>query len=426
MRNANWKWQPLGELFAIGAGKTMSEAARTGSHKVSFLRTSNVLWDDIDLTEVDEMSISPDELAAKSLRPGDLLVCEGGEIGRAAVWNGEREIMSFQNHLHRLRPLVAEVEPRFYVYFLQSAFTQLGLFEGAGNKTTIPNLSRNRLAALEIPVPSSAEQRSIVRVLGRTRGALRTHDISAKRGQELKRAAMQELFSRGLRGEPQKETEVGIFPETWKVDSLGAHHHLVSGGTPSRANPEFWEGGTIPWVKTTEIDYGLIITTAEQITPAGLEASPAKLLPTGTLLLAMYGQGITRGKVAMLGIEAACNQACAAIRPIDEEIQPRFLFHFLTHRYEALRQLSHGGQQQNLNLDIVRSFPVAYPTSDAEQKEIVEILDTIDRKIALHGEKKAVLEGLFKSLLHKLMTGEISVADLDLSAIEQTTERVPA
>lgn len=134
MTNPNWNWRPLGELFDIGAGKTMSAAARAGADKVPFLRTSNVLWDEIDLTQVDEMSISPTELVDKSLKAGDLLVCEGGEIGRAAVWDGRVPVMSFQNHLHRLRPIQDDVDARFYVYFLQSAFTQLGIFEGAGSR----------------------------------------------------------------------------------------------------------------------------------------------------------------------------------------------------------------------------------------------------------------------------------------------------
>src|SRR5437764_79403 len=121
--NGTWPLRRLGELFEIGAGKTMSAAARNGDQKVPFLRTSNVLWDEIDLTTVEAMTIPAHELQAKLLRPGDLLVCEGGEIGRAAIWNGEAEFMSFQNHLHRLRPLTDDVEPRFYVYFLQSAFT---------------------------------------------------------------------------------------------------------------------------------------------------------------------------------------------------------------------------------------------------------------------------------------------------------------
>ena len=174
--NPSWIWRPLGELFEIGAGKTMSAAARSGAHKIPFLRTSNVLWDEIDLSSVDEMSIPEHELQAKLLQSGDLLVCEGGEIGRAAIWNGEVAPMSFQNHLHRLRPIVREVEPRFYVYFLQSAFTQLGLFEGAGNRTTIPNLSRSRLAALEVPHPPINEQQSLVISLARVRKAVKIHD----------------------------------------------------------------------------------------------------------------------------------------------------------------------------------------------------------------------------------------------------------
>ena len=185
--NDRWTWRPLGELFEIGAGKTMSAAARNGPDRTPFLRTSNVLWDEIDLSSVDEMSIPEHELPAKLLRPGDLLVCEGGEIGRAAIWNGEVETMSFQNHLHRLRPIVEDVEPRFYVYFLQCAFTQLGIFEGAGNKTTIPNLSRNRLAALEVPHPPLDDQQVISAALGRVRDAMRI--------QSRKRGVLNDLFS---------------------------------------------------------------------------------------------------------------------------------------------------------------------------------------------------------------------------------------
>ncbi|HWO99596.1 MAG TPA: restriction endonuclease subunit S [Methylococcus sp.] len=418
MTNPNWTWRPLGELFEIGAGKTMSAAARAGTDKVPFLRTSNVLWDDIDLTEVDEMSIPPSELADKSLKAGDLLVCEGGEIGRAAVWDGRVPVMAFQNHLHRLRPIRGDVEPRFYVYFLQSAFTQLGIFEGAGNKTTIPNLSRNRLASLEVPHPSVAEQREIARALAKVREAIRVHDKAAATAQELKRAAMRELFTRGLRGEPQKDTEIGPVPESWVLEPIGAHFSVASGGTPSRGNPAYWTGGSVPWVKTTEVDYCEITETEEHITPEGLENSAAKLLPKGTLLMAMYGQGITRGKVAILGIEAACNQACAAMSPLDDAVRTRFLYHFLTWQYEEIRSLAHGGQQQNLNLEIVRSLLVAVPPTHAEQDDIVAILDTIDRKIELHRKKRAVLEELFKALLHKLMTGEIRVDELDLSALE--------
>jgi len=262
------------------------------------------------------------------------------------------------------------------------------------------------------------EQKTIAAVLRQAESALVQQSSLLDTLQALKRAAMRELFTRGLRGEPQKETEIGPVPESWELASIDAHHAVVSGGTPPRGNHAFWLGGTIPWVKTTEVDYCVITETEEHITPLGLENSAAKLLPAGTVLMAMYGQGVTRGKVAILGIEAACNQACAAITPKDGAVLPRYLYHFLTWRYDAIRSLAHGGQQQNLNLEIVRQLPVVYPHAHDEQREIVAILDAIDHKIELHRKKRAVLEDLFKALLHKLMTGEIRVADLDLSALE--------
>ena len=208
-----------------------------------------------------------------------------------------------------------------------------------------------------------------------------------------------------------------------KVDAM------IVVGSPNSSNSQrlrevaeragYWVGGAIPWVKTTEVNYCVIDKTDEHITSEGLAQSAAKLLPAGTLLLAMYGQGVTRGRVAILGIDAACNQACAAIRAIDDCIEGRYLYHYLVSRYEAIRQLAHGGQQQNLNLDIVRDLPVVFPSDKAEQREIVAILDAIDRKIDAHQRKRAVLDDLFRSLLHKLMTGEIAVRDLDLSSLNR-------
>jgi type I restriction enzyme S subunit len=418
MTNPAWPMRPLGELFDIGAGKSMSAAGRAGEQKTPFLRTSNVLWDEIDLSTVDEMAIPQRDLSENLVAPGDLLVCEGGDIGRAAIWNGEVATMSFQNHLHRLRPKEPDVFPRFYVYFLQSGFTQLGIYEGAGNDTTIPNLSRNRLAALDVPKPDFDEQRDIATALARVRHANKLHDRSLELAQDLKRAVMQALFTKGLHDETPKDTEIGPVPESWDVQPLGKHYSAVSGGTPSRTNPKFWQGGTIPWVKTTEVNYGMITSTEEHITEAGLQGSAAKWLAAGTLLIAMYGQGVTRGRVAILGIDATCNQACAALRPLDVRLKPMFLFYFLTWRYNDIRQLAHGGQQQNLNLDIVRDLPIAFPPTIDEQNDIITVLDAIDRKIDLHKRKRAVLDELFKSLLHKLMTGEIRVTDLDLSALE--------
>lgn len=316
-----------------------------------------------------------------------------------------------------LRPTKAGLDPRLLFFYLLHPDVRNYVAERMEGSTGRQRVPEGVLLELPIPEIDPNDQSAIADALETIHTAAGAEVNAEQNARALKGAAMDALFSRGLRGEAQKDTELGLVPDSWAVDPLGAHHSLSSGGTPSRSNPAYWEGGTIPWVKTGEVDYCLITQTEEHITLLGLECSAAKLLQPGTLLMAMYGQGVTRGKVAILGIEATCNQACAAISPTDNAVATRYLYHFLTWRYEAIRSLAHGGQQQNLNMDIVRDLLLAYPQIREEQDEIVEILDALDSKIELHRKKREVLEELFKSLLHKLMTGEIRVDQLDLSAL---------
>lgn len=391
--NESWPSRPLGELFEIGAGKTMSAAARNGVDKTPFLRTSNVLWDELDLSSVDEMSIPKHELPTKLLQGGDLLVCEGGEIGRAALWNGEVETMSFQNHLHRLRPIVKDVAPHFYVYFLQSAFTQLGLFEGAGNKTTIPNLSRNRLAALEVPHPPLDEQGAIAAALAQVREAIRVHDQIATATQDLKCSAMHRLFTRGLRGEAQKETEIGPMPESWRVLPL-ARVVLLKRGFDLPLSRR--QNGDIPVLGSN----GVVGYHNE---------SPADIPIPGVLV----GRSGSVGRVSFTTEKYwPLNTALFATDFFGNDAN--FISYFLDN-FDFSR-FAQGVSVPTLNRNSFADVPVAIPPVN-EQRQLASILEAIDRKIDLHRRKRAVLDELFKALLHKLMTGEIRVGDLDLSAL---------
>lgn len=396
----------------------MSAAARAGVAKIPFLRTSNVLWDEIDLSTVDEMAISPAELADKSLKAGDLLVCEGGDIGRAAVWDGRVPVMSFQNHLHRLRPVQNGVDPHFYVYFLQSAFTQLGIFDGAGNKTTIPNLSLSRLAALDVPQPPLPEQNAITQVLAKVREGLILHNKATSTAIELKSSIMSELFTRGLRGEEQKETEIGLIPESWDVVQLGSLGKIGNGTTPNRRNAAYWQGGTVPWITSGRMYERRIADSDTRVTSTALEECSLPLLQPGAVLIAIVGQGKTLGHCAILDVEATISRHVGFIQPRDGTVASEYLVGYLESQYEYLRQLAsgNGSTRGALTGAILKNLPVPLPTLD-EQREIAGILDAIDRKIDLHRQKRTVLEVLFQSLLHKLMTGEIRVSELGLSAL---------
>ena len=318
-----------------------------------------------------------------------------------------------------LRPRMEGHDKRLLFFYLLHPDVRHYVAERMEGTTGRQRVPPDVLLDLPLPEIELEEQTAIADSLEMVQGLKAIESRSVQTATNLKHATMQELFTRGLRGEAQKETESGPMPESWTIQPIDRHFSVVSGGTPSRKRSSFWSDGTIPWVKTTEVNYGVIRETEEQITRAGLEQSAAKLLPPGTLLLAMYGQGVTRGKVAILGIEAACNQACAAINPVDDRVDPKYLYHFLSFRYEEIRRLAHGGQQQNLNLEIVRALPIACTGDRGEQSEIVAILDAIDRKIDLHRRKRSVLDELLKTLLHKLMTREVNVSDLDLAVLDR-------
>jgi type I restriction enzyme S subunit len=197
------------------------------------------------------------------------------------------------------------------------------------------------------------------------------------------------------------------------VGKVGDVAKIQSGGTPAREIAENWNGGTIPWVKTGEINYCVIHDTEEKITPTGLANSAARLFPKGTLLMAMYGQGITRGRVGLLGIEAATNQACASITPKDEErISSVFLYYFFEYHYENLRKIGHGANQRNMNAALIRGFPLIFPKSD-EQAAVVIAFESLDEKRLLHERKRTQFQDLFRTLLHELMTAKIRVCECE-------------
>lgn len=422
MINPSWPMRPLGELFEIGAGKTMSAAAREGTNKTPFLRTSNVLWDEIDLTTVDEMAIPTDELDGKLLRAGDLLVCEGGEIGRAAIWNGEVAQVSFQNHLHRLRPLANDVAPQFYVYFLQSGFTQLGIFEGAGNKTTIPNLSRNRLAALEVPHPDLEEQRRVARALKRVRQAVALHKQSTVHAEALKRTAMTELFTKGLRGGPQKQTEIGLIPAGWKVARFADLRERLQYGT---SKPCSYQSEGYPVLRIPNIEPGRV--NAVDLKFAALsdaEAARYRLKLHDLLFIRTNGVIERLGACAVYAGEP--DAALFASYLIRAQLKldtadPYFIAYFFESDNGTSivtgRATPAADGKYNLNTGAIDSLLMPLPPAIEEQREIVAVLHAIDRKIDVHRRRVKALDDLFASLLHKLMTGQVRVGDLDMSAI---------
>lgn len=162
---------------------------------------------------------------------------------------------------------------------------------------------------------------------------------------------------------------------------LGDIYKISSGGTPSRKKSAYWINGNIPWVTTTEVTNEIITSTNECITKLGLENSSAKIYPINSLIIAMYGQGATRGRTAKLGIEACTNQACAVLYEKKIEVETDFVWYYMQSQYEKLRSISHGSVRPNLNANDIANYEIPLP-SLSEQKDIVEKIGAIESKIA--------------------------------------------
>lgn len=221
--------------------------------------------------------------------------------------------------------------------------------------------------------------------------ALKTH----------KKGLMQQIFP--AEGETVPKLRFPEFRDKgkWVMSTIGDISEIESGGTPSRSMPEYWNGD-IPWVSTTLIDFNTIEKVNEYITQDGLDNSSTKIFPQGTILMAMYGQGKTRGKVAILGINASINQACAAIL-LNEEMNTEFVFQNLAARYDEIRKISNAGGQENLSATLIKQISFSYPDIESgEQQKIADCLASIDDLITAQTQKVAALKAHKKGLMQQL------------------------
>jgi len=207
-----------------------------------------------------------------------------------------------------------------------------------------------------------------------------------------------------------KDTFIDMFgdpftnPMGWEKKRIDEFATVKTGGTPSRSVPSYW-GGTIPWVKTGEIQRNVIMDTEEFITEEAVANSNAKIVPRDTILIAMYGQGKTRGMAAKLGINAAINQACAAILPNDSYNTDYLLF-LLFQSYESLRAMGRGGNQPNLNLGMIKSYDVIFPDI-VFQNEFSKKYSAIEDQKSRLKASLIELEKTYESIMQKAFNGEL-------------------
>ena len=284
-----------------------------------------------------------------------------------------------------------------------------------------PRTSWHRISEFRVPHFGADEWSRIADLIWAVHRAIVACEKTFEAASVLKRVAMRELFARGLRGEAQKETQIGPVPESWDIVELGSLGRVGNGSTPKRSVPAYWRGGSCPWLTSAKVYDRFIVEADEFVTEVALSQCHLPMVKPGAVLIAITGQGKTLGHCAVLGIEATISQHLAYVALDQTRIYPAFICGYLETLYGYLRQVASGGGSTKgaLTCAFLRMLPVPLPSLE-EQREIATVLDAIDQKIGSHKRKQTVLDELFKTLLQKLMTGEIRVADLDLAALDDS------
>jgi type I restriction enzyme S subunit len=272
------------------------------------------------------------------------------------------------------------IVPKFLAYQLISQSTEI-LTNCTKTGTTVSSVETKLLQSLPVWIPEESKQEAIVADLDKQLSRLDETTSTLQAIQAKLKQARASILKAAVEGK-LVETEPGPTPQCdehtqlpsgWVWSTLGAQFSIHIGATPKRNDPSLW-GGEIPWVSSGEIQFNRITKTKETITQSGLDNTSTQLHPKGTVLLAMIGQGRTRGQAAILEIEACTNQNCAAIRMNDSGCNSKYVYWWLCYRYDQTRQLGGGNNQQALNKKRVSEMSISLPLPE-EQNRIVEAIE---------------------------------------------------
>jgi type I restriction enzyme S subunit len=354
------------------------------------------------------------------LEENDLIVSTSGTLGKKAFVKKSDLPLLLNTSIIRFKPKDTDVMSLNFLNFLLEDNSFLYNLYSQSTGSAQVNVGPTHLKKLFITIPkTSKEQNKIAEILSKVDNAISETEIIIAKYNRIKTGLMQDLLAKGIDDKGNirsdethefKDSPLGRIPKEWKIVSIDEIANLKSGGTPSRQNPSFWDGN-ISWVKTGEVNYKLINSTEEKITEKGLKHSSTTLFPVGTILMALYGQGKTRGRVALLAIEASTNQACLGFLNL-KNITTNFLYIVLTNEYNKLRDLSNDGAQKNLSGNLLKKYLLKIPSEVKEQLKIDNLFFEIERSIIDEETKLLKLKSTKKGLMQDLLSGKKRVTNL--------------
>ncbi|MBS1780242.1 MAG: restriction endonuclease subunit S [Bacteroidetes bacterium] len=372
---------------------------------VPITRIETIADGTIDLNRLGYANVKDDSFKDYYLKEGDILMSHINSelhLGKVAYYDIKNIDIIHGMNLLCLKADRYVLYPKYAFYYFRTPYFKSRLKRITKKSVNQASFNISSLLSLDIPIPDNYDdQKRIATILGKAEKLIAQRKETIKLLDEFLKSIFLDMFGDPVRNE-----------KGWEKRKLGNLTEIGTGATPSRQNESLYYNGKHNWVKTTEVDWGYIYDTEEKITDLALKETNCKLYNPDTVLLAMYGQGITRGKVALLKTIASTNQACAAILP-SRYFNPNFLFHLLINSYKKLRSLGRGGNQENLNLTIVGEYNVILPDIDLQNKfaSIVEKTEALKQQ---YNASLQELENLYGSLSQRAFKGELDLSKVPI------------
>jgi type I restriction enzyme S subunit len=395
-----WTVQPLGKICRVRTGKKdVNEGNPTGKYPF-FTCSKEIHYSD---------SYSFDTEA--------ILVAGNGAVGETKYYRGKFE--AYQ------RTYVLDSFSIFTPYlYLFLKFTLVAELAKHVSGSTMPYIRKGDLENVQIPVPPCAEQEKIARVLSVMERAIEQQERLLALTTELKKSLLHQLFTRGLRHEPQKETEIGLIPESWNEVPLGGCCHVMSGSLSYRDFLNFppadlgEESVECMGVKVSDMNLPgnqvhFVSANVQKRLPLGFARN--KLIPPNAVVFPKRGAAIATNKKRLTTTWTVLDPNLIAVYP-SGSVDSNFLFHW-TQTFD-LKTITDPGPTPQLNKKDLTPLLIPVPPDINEQREIAAAISSVDVKLDLHRRKIEALSALFRTLSHELMTAEIRVHDLELSELE--------
>lgn len=374
------EWVKLGDIISIKKGKKLLEVDEPTENSIRYIQIE-------DLRDDNNLKYTEDDKAVLANSDDILIAWDGANAGTIG-FRISGAIGSTIAKLSIKKSFREKFTYEFLGYFLKSKNNYL---VATSTGATIPHISRNALTKIKVPIIALEEQEKLIDIFENLETLIQTLQDQIQALDDLVESILYNF----------------IKDKSNKFEILGNIFEIKSGATPSRKNEQYWNSNDIPWVKSNQLTGEIINSAEEYISKEGYKNSSTYMFPKNTVLIAMYGQGKTRGQVGLLNIETTTNQAIAGLIPTDC-VNMKFVFYQLKNMYENLRSYSQGGNQKNLSVTLLKQIKIILPSIE-KQNQFAAFVEKIEKQKQILNDSLEELTDLFDSLMQDAFDGSITM-----------------